>query len=217
MGAMKKNRYTNKEFKDNFVNLASNKVKLGHLTQKRDVGDNQVVEGILKQIIKDKIETDGWLVEVGNGKNKSTYKCSNTDPFNIPPSTETKTMYVPIKKVKVEFIMDKFNKIYTITRMITNRKIPLSLYNDQLQISVDNNNKTNGDVRARIGVSKQTINLTAESIVVQNLDEEKIDLIEAHQNNVEEIAALKQQNASLIDEIQEIKNQLVQINTQDEE
>ena len=216
MGAVKKNRYTNKEFKDNFVNLASEKVKIGHLTQKRDVGDNQVVEGILKQIIKNQIETNGWLVEVGNGKNTHIYHCSNTDPFNLPDVTETETMYVPTKKVKVEFIMDKFNKIYTITRMITDRKIPLSLYNDQLKISVDNNNKTNQDVNAAITINKKGINLMAESIVIQNKENEKIDLVDAHQNNIESIEELKQQNLSLTNEIKEIKNQLIQITNQDE-
>lgn len=217
MRVARSNKYTNKDFKENFVDLASNKVKKGHLTkQERDVGDNQVVEGALKYIVKDRIEFDGWYVEVGSGKDKFTYHCANQDPFTIPDSTETETKYVPKKKTKVQFIMDKHNKIYTINRILTDQKVALSLYKDQLRISVDNNNKTNQDVNAVITMGKEAIQMVANSIIIKDNEENQFDLIENQQNHEEQIQTLKEENESLKNKINNIEQQLTQLNTQDE-
>lgn len=217
MRVARSNKYTNKDFKENFVDLASNKVKKGHLTkQERDVGDNQVVEGVLKYIIKDRIEFDGWYVEVGSGKDKFVYHCANQDPFTIPDSTETETKYVPKKKTKVQFIMDKHNKIYTINRILTDQKVALSLYKDQLRISVDNNNKTNQDVNAVITMGKEAIQMVANSIVIKDNDDNQFDLIENQQNHTEQIQTLTAENELLKNKINNIEQQLTQLNTQDE-
>ena len=205
-------KYTNKDFKDNFVDLASNDVKKGHLvSQSRKSDDVQVVEGILKQIIKSRIDTNGWLVEVGDGTNTHIYKCTNPNYLQIPESTETDSYYVPKGTVKVQFIIDKYTKIYTITRIITNTLVPISSYDGTLYISLNNNTKENNDVDAVITMNKEDITLNGNVSIING--DTKVNIIQEQENQQNQIDALQKENSLLKSKIDEIEKQ---INTGDE-
>ena len=203
MRVSQQRRHTNKDFKDNFVNLASNEPLKGHLTkQKRDAGDSQIVEGVLKQIIKERIDTDGWLVEVGSDKDTFVYNCYNPQwAVSLPESTETNTMYVPKNKIRVQFSMDKKNKIYIIDRIITATKTSIANYLNKLEISTNVNTKTNQDVNATMTMTNDDINLKADNIVVAN-EKIAINVIEAFTKQSQKIEELENKIQAL-----EIQNQ----------
>lgn len=200
MRVSQQRRHTNKDFKDNFVNLASNEPLKGHLVkQKRDAGDSQIVEGVLKQIIKKRIDTDGWLVEVGSGKDTFTYSCYNPQwSQSLPESTETDTMYVPKNKTRVQFSMDKKNKIYIIQRVIAASRTSIANYLDQLYISTDVNDKTNQDVSANMTMTKNDIKLQADNVVI-NSKGITLNILEIYDQQSQTI---KEQNKT-IQELQE--------------
>lgn len=208
MGIAKHRKHTNKDFKDNFVDLASNETKKGHLTnQKRGADDNQTIEGILKYIIIDRIDSDGWMVEVGNGSNSFVYACSNPQwSLNIPDSTITDTMYVPRNKTRVEFSIDKKTKIYTIVRIIGG-KSSFSNYQDTLKISIDQNLKTNQDVNAEITMTQDNIELNADKIIV-NSNDKQIDLVQSQINNANQIQILIGENTILKQKLNDIEEKL---------
>lgn len=207
MGIVKHRRYTNKDFKDNFVDLASNKPKSGHLTKQKNKDKTKIVEGVLKHIIIDRIDANGWVVEVGSGSERSTYNCTNPQwSLSIPSSTQTATMYVPNKKTRVEFSMDKEHKIYTIIRVIGG-KSAFSNYQDVLKISVDQNDKTNQDVNAEITMTSQDVQIDAKSIII-NSDDKQIDLIKTQENHEEQIKTLTQENNLLKEKINQIEEKL---------
>jgi len=208
MGFTKHRKYTNKNFKDNFVNLASNSTQKGHLTnQERSADDNQTVSGILKHVIIDRIDTNGWIVEVGSGSNSSTYACTNPNPFlTLPDSTKTNTMYVPKNKTHVEISIDKQTKIYTILRVIGATSV-LSNYQDTLKISIDQNNKTNKDIVAGIQITRDDIKLEANSITLKNANG-TVDLIAEQETQANQIQVLVNENILLKEKINNIENQL---------
>lgn len=211
MGVVQHRKHTNKTFKKNFVDLASTSTKKGHLTkQKREADDNQTVEGILKHVIIDRIDSNGWMVEVGSGKDTSTYACTNPEPFlTLPDSTETDTMYVPKTKTRVEISIDKQHKIYRIVRVI-NVKTALSRYQDTLKISIDQNTKTNKDVNAEITVTNDNIELNANKIVISNNSGQKTDLVESQKKQANQIEILIEENRILKEKINSIESQLNQ-------
>lgn len=200
-------KYTNKDFKDNFVDLASNEPKLGHLTKQKKKDKSQIVEGILKYIIIDRIDTDGWVVEVGSKSDKSTYNCTNPQwSLSIPSSNETQTMYVPKKKTRVEFSMDKKNKIYTIIRVIGGKSV-FSNYQDVLKISVDQNDKTNQDVNAEITMTQESVQIDAKNIII-NSNDKQIDLVQTQEDHAEKIKTLSEENTLLKEKISQIEKKL---------
>lgn len=202
---------TNKKFKDTFENLASTEMTKGRLRKKkRSPDDNQVVEGILKYIIIDKIDLDGWIVEVGNAPDTFSYACYNAQGgMWIPDSTVTNNRYVPKKKTKVEISIDKYTKIYKINRIITDAKIPLASFGNTLYISNDTNTKNN-KANAAIQIGQEAISLIADELVIQS-GEQEIDLV----NSYNQIQDLKTENQALKDRIQNIENQITN-NTEEE-
>ena len=187
MRVTQKRKPTNKEFKDNFVALASNEPKVGHLTkQKRTGDDSQTVEGVLKYVLKNAIDSNGWVVEVGTGSDKSLYKCSNPlGVTSLPDSTETDEKYVIKGKIRTEISIDKKNKIYTIKRIINNTSMELFKYANKLYISIDNNKKTNQNVNSTITLTENGIDLNADSVTVTN-GSSVINIVET-QNKINEL------------------------------
>lgn len=210
-------RDTNKEFKDRFEKLASTDVIKGHLTnQKRSPGDSQTVKGVLKHVIRERIDTNGWIVTVGSDKDKSDYSCTNPQwSTTLPSSTITPTLYVPKEKTEVEISLDKKNKIYTILRVISGNVNPFGLYQDTLTVSINQNEKTNGDVNAEVTMTKETINMVADAIVVQDNNNNQINLIENSNEQSQKIEELQQQNSDLRNRIQIIEQQLNSDNEDD--
>jgi hypothetical protein len=202
------------------VKLASNKPLKGHLTnQERTTDDSQTVEGVLKQIVKDRIDSDGWYVEVGKDNDKYVYHCSYPQwatGGTIPESTETNTLYVPVGKVRVEITIDKKNKIYIIQRLIDNSKASIVNYNNELHISVNSNTKTNQDVNANVKLTNDTINLNADSVVVTDNNNNEFDLIESHTIQIGQIQVLQEENKKLQERISTIEEQLNTENKSDE-
>lgn len=208
MGIAQKRKYTNKHFKDNFVDLASNQVKTGHLTNeaKKD-GKDETIEGTLKHILKDRIDSNGWIVEVGTGKQKTQYKCTNPQwTLSMPDSTETETMYVPKTKTRVEFTRNKKTKINTITRVIGG-KSPFSNYQGTLKISIDENDKTNQNVNASITVTADEIELGAKSVVL-SANGQKTDLVKTQETQANQIKILINENTILKEKINSIEQKL---------
>lgn len=218
MGYGKNRKYTHKEFKDNFVDLASNSTKKGHLTsQSRNAGDIQFIDGILKQIVKSRIDSDGWIVEVGDKSDKQSYKCTNPNPLIIPDSTETETMYIPKKKVKVKISIDKKSHVYNIVNIDDgDNQVSLAKYRNTLYVSVDNNTKNNTSSNAVITMTNNSINLDAKSITISNGDDE-INLMETQQNQSQQIQNLQDENALLREKITNIETQLKEEKEEDDE
>ena len=195
-----------------FVNLASNKTQKGHLTkQERGADDNQTIEGVLKYVIIDRIDSDGWMVEVGSGTDTFIYPCSNPEPFlTLPDSTKTDTMYVPKNKTRVEISIDKQTNIYTIMRVIGSVSV-FSNYQDTLKISINQNEKTNQDVNAEIELTNDSIKLGANNIIIND-----INLMEAQETQSNQIKILVDENTILKERINNIEAQLNQEESQEE-
>lgn len=203
MGIAERRKYTNKHFKDNFVDLASNEPKIGHLTNKKKDKGSQNVSGILKYIIINRVESNGWIVEVGSGSDKTTYSCTNPQwALTMPDSNTTDKKYVPKHKTRVEISIDKKHKIYTIQRVI-NSKSAISNYQDMLKISIDQDEKTNSNVNAEIKITADEIELGANSVNLK-ANNQKIDLIK--QSN--QIQVLINDNLLLKEKINNIEKKL---------
>ena len=197
---------TNKEFKTNFQGLAATKTKKGHLNdQERKKDDKQSTEGVLKRILISKIDTNGWDVVVGKGSDTHTYHCVNPlGSLLIPDSTisTNKLYYIPKNKTAVDIDIDKKSHIYTITR-VKGQQIPLASFNDKLYLSVDTNSKTNSDINAEITMSKDDITLQGDNIVVKDNDDNEVNLIDAHNEQVENIEGLRKLGDDLSHNIEE--------------
>ncbi len=213
MGFVKHRKHTNKDFKDNFVNLASTNTKKGHLTkQERGADDNQTIVGVLKHVIKDRIDSDGWMVEIGSGNDVSVYACFNTEPFlTLPDSTESETMYVPKKKTRVEISIDKQTGVYYIIRVVGVQKA-LSNYQNTLKISINQDTNTNQDVNAEITMTNDNIELGAKDIIINN-DGSKTSLLQTQKTQANQIKVLIDENIFLKEKITNIENQLNQNTT----
>lgn len=204
MGAIQHRKYTNKHFKDNFVDLASTGVKKGHLTnQQQNKEGSEILEGYLKYVIIDRIDTNGWIVEVGSGSDKTKYSCTNPQwTLTLPDSTKTDKKYVPKYKTRVEFSADKKHKKYIISRVIGG-KSSLSNYQDMLKISIDQNEKTNTNVNAEIKVTKNNIELGAQNITLKS-NNQTIDLVE----QANQIKVLINENVLLKERLNNIEQKL---------
>ena len=218
---------TNKQMKRGVQGLADTMPKKGHLTnQERKAGDKQSVIGVLVHIIKEKIDKNGWVVEVGTGKDKTKYNCVNGQGgLYIPDSTITDTMYIPKNKTEAYIEIDKKSKIYTLTKIIGD-VIPLASYEDVLTISTNTNEKTNQDVNASVILTKDIINLKASSIVIQDGDGTEVDLLKQNQE-IQELKAsnkalqddnetLKEQNESLLSKIEIIEDSIKAMSEEDD-
>lgn len=191
MTGTKKRSPTNKEFKKNFENFASKRMKKGHLndSQERKSGDNTLEEGILVKIHRKKLYKNGWEVKVGTGKDAKTYMCSYDNGIvDIPDSTETKNYYIPKQKTKVEVSIDKKTKIYKITKIKTNGKNTGTLYKKILKISTDNDENSKDKPKASLEISDKIIKMKSENVIITDDDDNEIDLIESNDklNKVEE-------------------------------
>ena len=202
---------TNKQLKGGVQGLADTRPKKGHLTnQERKKDDKQSATGVLVHILRKKIDSDGWIVDVGTGKNKSRYHCVNgTGGMYIPDSNVTDTMYVPKVKTEVNIDIDKKSKIYTITKIISDKKISLASFEDMLYISTNNNENTNQDVNASIVMTKDIVNLKANEIIIEDNDGTEINLIQTTKQQQESV----QQQQQAIEELQESNKQLSSENT----
>ena len=77
-----------------FEDFASPKAKKGHLNNnERDTDEIKHERGVLVKIEKNKIDSNGWIVEVGQGENKKTYECSNVTGY-YPFRTVPKQTYI---------------------------------------------------------------------------------------------------------------------------
>lgn len=213
---------TNKQMKRGVQGLADTMPKKGHLvSQERKPGDKESTTGVLIHIIKERIDSNGWVVEVGTGKNKVKYHCINGQGgLFIPESTVTDTMYVPKNKTEVYVEIDKKSKIYTLTKIIGD-VIPLASYGDTLTISTNTNEKTNQDVNSQVTLTKNTINLNASSIIIQDNDNTEVDLIQ-QSKDIETLKAdnealkesnqaLQEDNKSLLSKIEIIEESIKKI------
>lgn len=213
MTGIKKRSPTNKEFKRNFQGLASTKTKKGHLNnnQERKSSDKQSAEGILVRIKIDKIDDDGWEVEVGTGNDKKKYMCSDSrGGLMIPDSTisKNKKYYIPKNKTEVEIDIDKKSKIYTITRIRSDKQIPLAKFSDKLYLSVNSNTKNNKKVSALLTMSNNKITVQADNVVVKDNEDNSIDLVEAHKEQTQTIKVLQQERKSLEERIQILEEKI---------
>ena len=177
MAIMKSRSPTNKEFKTNFQKLASDRPKKGHLdSQDKKASDNAIETGRLIRVDRDKFYSNGWEVKIGKGSNAKTYMCSNIDPY-IPPFRETKKYLVFKGNVEVEVSIDKKNKVYQITRINSANKKAMSLYEDLVVISQNENEKTKDKKNPSIEVGKGKINLKSDEIKITDSDNNEIDLV----------------------------------------
>ena len=185
MTGIRKRAPTNKEFKNNFQGLASTRVKKGHLTGKeKKPEDNAKEVGVLTRINRAKLYENGWEVKVGTGNDAVTYNCSYGDGvMYIPDSTVTKQYFVPKGKVEVEVTIDKKSKIYTITKINTDNKKAVAVYENLLTLAISTDE--NDDVDASIQLSKTGVNIKSNNVVITNSDNEEIDLVES-QSKIEE-------------------------------
>lgn len=161
---VKSNSYTptNKYFRNKFQDFASTRTKKGHLDNSDDKEGAKTLTGTLVKVSKEKMYTDGWLVETTE---KKQYWCSYGDGvLALPDSTESEKYYVPKKKVEVEISIDEDNKVYILTRLKDPNKKPIALYSDKLEISTNTNTDTNKDNTAKIEVSKNDISLVGKTI-----------------------------------------------------
>lgn len=191
MTGTKRRSPTNKEFKKNFENFASKRMKKGHLndSQERKSGDNTLEEGILVRIHRKKLYKNGWEVKVGTGKDAKTYMCSyDNGVVDIPDSTETKQYYIPKKKIKVEVSIDKKTKIYKITKIKTQSKNTATLYKKLLKISTNNDENSSEKSKTSLEISDNSINIKSNNVTITDEDDNEIDLIESNKklNKVEE-------------------------------
>lgn len=179
MTGIRKRAPTNKEFKNNFQGLASTRVKKGHLTGKeKKPEDNAKEVGTLVRINRAKLYENGWEVKVGTGNDAVTYNCSYGDGvMYIPDSTITKQYFVPKGKVEVEVTIDKKSKIYTITKLNTDNKKAVAVYENLLTLAISTDE--NDDVDASIQLSKSSVNIKSDNVIITNSDDEEIDLIES--------------------------------------
>ena len=161
---VKSNSYTptNKYFRNKFQDFASTKTKKGHLDNSDDKEGTKTLTGTLVKVSKQKMYTDGWLVETTE---KKQYWCSYGDGvIALPDSTESAEYYTPKKKVEVEINIDEDNKVYILTRLKDPNKKPIALYSDKLEISTNTNTDTNKNNTAKIEVSKNDISLVGKTI-----------------------------------------------------
>lgn len=219
MVGIKKRSPTNKEFKSNFQKLASTKTKKGHLTnQEKEADDIAKKTGILVKINRKKLYENGWEVKVGTGNDAVTYMCSYGDGvMYIPDSTITDAYFVPKGKVEVEITIDKKTKIYTITKINTNNKKPIALFENVLTLSTDTNTESSKNT-ASIVLSKDSVNINSDNVVIKDSDDNQIDLKESQkqidtlQNENKEIKdtvkSLNETNASLLQRIEILENKI---------
>lgn len=161
---VKSNSYTptNKYFRNKFQDFASTKTKKGHLDNSDDKEGTKTLTGVLVKVSKQKMYTDGWLVETTD---KKQYWCSYGDGvIALPDSTESSEYYTPKKKIEVEVNIDEDNKVYILTRLKDPNKKPIALYSDKLEISTNTNSDTNKDNSAKIEISKNDISLVGKTI-----------------------------------------------------
>lgn len=177
MTIMKNRSPTNKEFKTNFQRLASDKPKKGHLeSQDKKASDNAIETGRLIRVERSKYYSNGWEVKVGKGSNAVTYMCSNLDQY-VPPFRETKKYLVFKGNVEVEISIDKKSKIYQITRIKSSNKKAMTLYEDSLVISQNENEKNKKSNSSSIELGKETINLKSDTIKITDSNNNEIDLV----------------------------------------
>lgn len=161
---VKSNGYTptNKYFRNKFQDFASTKTKKGHLNNQGDEEGAKKLTGVLIKIDRKKIYSNGWLVETTD---KKQYWCSYGDGvLCLPDVTESDSYYTPKKKIEVEISIDEDNKVYTLTRLKDPNKKPIALYSDKLELSVNTNEETNKDNKAKIEVSKNDVKIMGQTI-----------------------------------------------------
>lgn len=221
MTGIKKRSPTNKEFKKNFENFASKRMKKGHLSdsQERKAEDNTLEEGILVRIHRKKLYKNGWEVKVGTGKDAKTYMCSyDNGVVDIPESTETKEYYVPKKKTKVEVSIDKKTKIYKIIKIQTQGKNTSTLYKKLLKISTDNDENSKDKPKASLEISDTAVNIKSNNVVITDDEDNEIDLIKSNEtldevkkNQTEAITKLETVSKKSDEAEEEIKSLLSRI------
>lgn len=85
---------TNKRFRSHFQDFASTKAKKGHLNNnERDTDEIKHERGVLVKIEKNKIDSNGWIVEVGQGEIKK-HMNAQTLPEYYPFQTVPKQTYI---------------------------------------------------------------------------------------------------------------------------
>lgn len=162
---VKSNGYTptNKYFRNKFQDFASTKTKKGHLNHSDEEEGAKNLTGTLVKIDKDKLYTNGWLVETTD---KKQYWCSYGDGVVcLPEYTESGKYYTPKTKTEVNISIDEDNKVYLLTRLKDPNKKPIAFYNDKLEISVNTNTDTNKKNNAKIEVSKNDVNIKGNTVV----------------------------------------------------
>lgn len=177
---VKSNSYTptNKYFRNKFQDFASSKTKKGHLNNTDEEEGSKNLTGTLVKIDKEKIYSNGWLVETSD---KKQYWCSYGDGVvMLPEYTESSKYYTPKKKTEVNISVDEDNKVYILTRLKDVSKKPISFYDEKLEISVTDNKKKTDDNQddAKIEISKNDISLVGKTIA-DSFEANKITIAKA--------------------------------------
>lgn len=175
---VKSNSYTptNKYFRNKFQDFASSKTKKGHLNNTDEEEGTKSLTGTLVKIDKEKIYSNGWLVETSD---KKKYWCFYGDGvIMLPEYTESDKYYTPKKKTEVNINVDEDKKIYTLTRLKDPTKRPIAFYDDKLEISVTDNKKNAKDNENKIEISKNNISLLGKTIA-DSFNANKISITES--------------------------------------
>lgn len=126
---------TNTRFQKHTQAFVSGKTRKGHLNDDREAGDTFKAEGVLVRVDKNKINSNGWEVKIDN----KTYYCTYGDNIvYLPPYTSTNKYYLPKSQCDVEVSIDKKSKIYTITRIKSDKKQPITLYDNMVKLEGSN-------------------------------------------------------------------------------
>lgn len=212
---------TNKKFRKHFQDFASTKTKKGHLNEsERDTDEIKHEKGILTKIEKSKIESDGWIVEVGKGDDKKTYNCTNTTGvLNIPDSTETDLYYVPTSQIDVDVTLDTVSKIYQITRIKSLNNHVAYQSDGELVITNSGTTSLTEDAEGgKITISQTKVTIDGDNVVNGNTSTDNLEVKNKFKiGNMDvgiTIKTLEENNKTLTEENEKLKEDINEIKKQ---
>lgn len=214
---------TNKRFRSHFQDFASTKAKKGHLNNnERDTDEIKHERGVLVKIEKNKIDSNGWIVEVGQGENKKTYECSNvTGVLSVPDSTETDLYYIPTYTVDVDVTIDTVSAIYQITRIKSvNNHVAYQKDGELVLTNSDNMlGEEEDEESSKLTIAKKGVTIDGDNIVNGNITANnlsvgrtfkvgKLDVGITIERLEKENQTLTQQNKQMKEDIEKLKSQI---------
>lgn len=176
---------TNKKFTRNLEELVGTRTRKGHLNSEERTDKVLFETGELKKIIKDKIDSNGWVVDVDG----TIYKCIFEQSIMTKPEcTESELYLIPKQKTVVNVSLDKESKIYKITSIIglnvgffsvegdativttaETDTSQISIINQSAEVNINNDgvNITHNDTE--ISISDEGISLNGEVLNINNI------------------------------------------------